>query len=206
MGMYTELIFGATLKENTPIEIIDTLQVLCGLKEDPMKFNYPKRNPFWANSCYFGAKHNPSMIFEDNQWIISTRGNIKNYDDDIEYFLEWIKPYIEQGSGIKNIYAIVIGETSTEPIFYHLDESEEKDTELTESFVTRLIQRMTNKFPEIRYSYTSDEMSGVYSIKILSPEFNDSTEFDDFISEEMYYYSTLSTGCNLAIYKENEKY
>lgn len=123
MGMYTELIFGASLKKDTPDEVIETLQILCGIKDVPENFDYPKRNPFYAQSYYFGVSSSiPFMYFDDTckTWIVSTRGNVKNYDNDIEYFLEWIKPHIESGSGIRDMYAIVTYEEASEPTIYYL--------------------------------------------------------------------------------------
>ena len=59
----------------------------------------------------------------DKNWVISTRSNIKNYGNEIEAFLEWIKPYIDGGSGERDMYAIVIHEQSNEPKIYYLNES-----------------------------------------------------------------------------------
>jgi hypothetical protein len=52
--------------------------------------------------------------------VLSTRSNIKNYKQEIETFLEWIKPYINGGSGSRNMYAIVIYEEQDEPTIYYL--------------------------------------------------------------------------------------
>lgn len=42
MGAYTELIFGATLKRDTPIEIIETLKYMLGEQAYSQKTPYPK--------------------------------------------------------------------------------------------------------------------------------------------------------------------
>lgn len=52
---------------------------------------------------------------------ISTRSNIKNYENEIELFLDWIKPYIEYGSGVRNLYAIVTYEGGTPILYYSND-------------------------------------------------------------------------------------
>jgi hypothetical protein len=125
MGMYTELIFGAKLKEKTPATIINALKFMVGdLKDKPADF------PECLNSCdgifkeasnYFGVD-NPQAKFYisnfDKRWCISTRSNIKNYDDEIETFLEWIKPYIRSGAGERDMYAIVTYEESDPQIYY----------------------------------------------------------------------------------------
>lgn len=56
----------------------------------------------------------------DKRWHISTRSNIKNYNNEIQTFLEWIKPYIVCGSGSKDLYAITIYQEDKEPKLYYL--------------------------------------------------------------------------------------
>ena len=46
MGMYTELIFGASLKTDTPKEVIDTLRYMVGDIEQPEKLVFDN-NPCW---------------------------------------------------------------------------------------------------------------------------------------------------------------
>lgn len=126
MGLYTEFIFGASLRKETPRNVIDTLKYMCGLldeKPNNMAFNY-KRNPLSGSSYSFAvSKSLCKMWFDDicKQWIISTRANIKNYDTDIENFIEFIRPYIDSGSGSREMFAIQIHEESNEPTIYYLD-------------------------------------------------------------------------------------
>lgn len=122
MGMYTELIFGATLKKDTPNEVIETLKSMCGLQSE-IDILQLSRNPLYAQSCYFGVSSSkPFMEFDSitKKWVISTRGNIKNYEGDIDKFLEWIRPYIANGSGVRDMYAIVMYEEWEEPTIYYL--------------------------------------------------------------------------------------
>lgn len=68
-----------------------------------------------------------SKIWYDNiskDYRISTRSNLKNYDDEIELFLDWIKPYIRSGSGLENVYAYVLYEQDKIPTVYYLGENE----------------------------------------------------------------------------------
>lgn len=129
MGMYTELIFGARLKEETPDQVINALKYMVGdTKEKPENFPLPEGRCDWlfqGGSYYFGVVDPVSKIWFDkiaNAWIISTRSNIKNYEDEIETFLTWIKPHIESGSGEREMYAIVIYEEQSEPDIYYLHE------------------------------------------------------------------------------------
>ncbi len=135
MGMYTELIFGAELKKDTPKEVIDIIQYMVGGDfEEDKELKIPEHNFFktsrWrmlftCSSYYFGVNESLKKMWYDeisNTWRISTRSNIKNYDSEIEEFLEWIKPYIEDGSGDRGFYAIVCYEEQEEPRIYYLSE------------------------------------------------------------------------------------
>lgn len=134
--MYTELIFGASLKKETPKEIIDILDWMIN-SEDLIKSKYPEtpeheffkcerwKYLFKMSSYYFGVSDSHSSMWRDSldtEWIISTRSNIKNYDSEIEKFIDWIKPWISGGSGYRDMYAISIYEESDEPTIYYLDE------------------------------------------------------------------------------------
>jgi hypothetical protein len=128
MEMYTELIFGASLKPNTPKSVIEALNYMIGeTKEKPVDFPLPDGRCeclFQGSSYYFGVSSSLKKLWYDDishSWILSTRSNIKNYEGEIEDFLEWIKPYIDSGSGSRNMYAIVTYEEAEEPDIYYLD-------------------------------------------------------------------------------------
>lgn len=127
MGTYTELIFGAKLKKDTPKEVIETLQYMVGDIEQPHALAFDAgRNPLRGGSFYFGVTDSVSeMKFDtiDNQWQISTRANIKNYEDEIGQFLTWIKPFISSGSGARDMFAIVTYEKADEPEIHYLLDS-----------------------------------------------------------------------------------
>lgn len=128
MGMYTELIFGCLLKKDTPEEIVTTLQELADCKDSFIaeKNGFDCR-VFVGSSYYFGVHHgNARVVFDKktSQWFVSSRANLKNYGSEIQSFLDWIKPYIEQGTGEKDFYAIVTYEEDSEPTIYYLGEEE----------------------------------------------------------------------------------
>lgn len=129
MGMYTELIFGATLKEKTPTYVTDALNciindsVTTNLSDEAKHFidEYSLSKLIWCSSYYFGAHDNkPSCVFDKiaGRWCISFRANCKNYQNEIEKFIEFIKPYVEYGSGPTNIFAIVQYEEDNYPTLY----------------------------------------------------------------------------------------
>ncbi len=128
MGMYTELIFGAELKKDTPTEVIKALKYMIGdTEEKPNNFPLPYGISEWlfkGSSYYFGVSMPISKMWFDNigeNWVINTRSSIKNYKGDIQAFLEWIKPYIASGSGYRNMYAVVTYEEAETPDIYYLD-------------------------------------------------------------------------------------
>lgn len=127
MGMYTELIFGAELKKDTPKQVISALQYMVGITEEkPLDFPLPDGRCeclFQGTSEYFGINAPVSKLWKDetlDSYHISTRSNIKNYCGEIEAFLEWIKPFIDSGSGYRDMYAIVTYEEAEEPEIYYL--------------------------------------------------------------------------------------
>lgn len=140
MGDYTEAIIGCKLKESTPQEIIDTIQWMCDEernKNNDIPANLPAGDRtswmFWsAGSYYFGTTYCPPVFRKDDicdRWCLMARFNIKNYTREIENFLEWLKPHVDQGIGARDIYAIVTFETG-EPQLYALHET--TDSEVVE--------------------------------------------------------------------------
>lgn len=129
MGTYTEIIFGASLKKDTPPQVINALQYMIGTRKDkPEDFPLPIGRCEYVlrgTSYYFGVIGSVSQMRFDkisDSWTISTRSNIKNYNQEIETFLAWIKPYIAYASGERNMYAVVLCEHDTEPTIYYLNE------------------------------------------------------------------------------------
>jgi len=129
--MYTELILGCSLKRDTPGIAINTLLWMCGKKDKPEAlpnhsfFNGEENRKFifQSGSFYFGINKGVSEMWLDkidNAWRISARGNIKNYNQEIEQFLDWVKQYVAAGSGNREFYAIVCYEEQDVPTIYYL--------------------------------------------------------------------------------------
>ena len=131
MGMYTEIIFGAGLKKDTPKNVIGVLQRMIDgedLVDNLPDHEFFKSQRTWlirsGGSYYFPGCIEPKFWFDDisKNWFLHFRTNIKNYDSEIEKFLDWIKPYIDQGVGSRGFYAIVTYEEQNEPTIYYLTE------------------------------------------------------------------------------------
>lgn len=134
MGMYVELIFGAQLKKDTPKEVIDTLKYMIEDDDDasepePISSGKIEGSLFRHYSTSFPVSTPQRTIIYDKIekcYVVSTRSSFKNYNREIETFLEWIKPYIDFGSGLWGMYAITMYELFAEPTIYYLDNSKPK--------------------------------------------------------------------------------
>ena len=114
MGHYTQFRFKASLKEDTPEEIIDFLKKVIiegDLSTDQVIFSsklgqppIPNINhdffkcPRWYMlliSNNFGCVPGGSMFQKDNQWFLDLHTEFKNYDEEVDHFMDWITPYTE---------------------------------------------------------------------------------------------------------------
>lgn len=101
---YTELNICFDLKKDTPKSVIDILHYLI-VTEDNKPLELPK-HPFFecrnwgivacCYSYYFDGLTNSKMMFDNitEQYKVNIRSNLKNYDDVIDYFLDWLAPYM----------------------------------------------------------------------------------------------------------------
>lgn len=129
MGMYTEFIFGAELKSDTPKQVIDALRYMIGHdvpkpEKEPYEGAFSDNNPIGAaRSYYFPVSEAVSRmwLFDGEHWIISTRSNSKGGHSSAEMFIEWIRPYIDMGSGNNHMIGISIYEEDLKPTIYYLN-------------------------------------------------------------------------------------
>lgn len=107
MGMYTEFYFNARLKEDVPLEVVNTLNYMLGGEK---ALDLPDHELFktarWdfmlrCDSYCFDADTHSTLRFDDigNQYSLCIRCNFKNYDDEIEKFISWVKPYLDKYEG-----------------------------------------------------------------------------------------------------------
>lgn len=115
MGMYTALVLDARLKDDTPPLVTNTLRYM--IDESP---RYPITPPDhelfgdtrWSwmlrgTSAYFPLERKPSLAApfyysRGNQGLpvlLSVGFSIKNYDNEIAFFLNWLTPYIDEAIG-----------------------------------------------------------------------------------------------------------
>lgn len=111
MGQYTLLQCDVTFKEGTPADILSALSVLTDpdeyRKELPFVVNLPRffqcervKSLFFCSSAYFARSDQGVCEFGKNEagsYRLQIKSSLKNYDDEIYHFKEWIKPYLQSG-------------------------------------------------------------------------------------------------------------
>jgi hypothetical protein len=107
MGMYTELYMSAELKEDTPKIVKDVIMFLFNdrwevedLEELPEHsfFKCHRWDMLGSCSSYSFTPFALSTAIDDDIGrcvYFTTRSDLKNYDDEIALFIDFIKPHIE---------------------------------------------------------------------------------------------------------------
>ncbi len=110
MGMYTELHYNAELKKEVPKQILDVLAFMVEYENDTPPPHLPSSKLFgdtrWrymltCDSYYFCADTHSTLRFDNiaKSWFLCIRSNFKNYDNEINLFIEWMDPYLQADSG-----------------------------------------------------------------------------------------------------------
>ena len=132
--MYTEFIFEAELSKDTPKGLIDAFTTVSrkdtGIEVTSNKLeisNFIEKFDLnmLVNCCsaYFPAQQSFFNMYYNkysDTYGIFIRSDLKNYEQQINEFLEFIKPYIIMGCGSNDIYAYVLYELDERPTIYSL--------------------------------------------------------------------------------------
>ncbi len=128
MGMYTELHFNSRLRQDVPDIVINTLEYMVeasniGLGELPEHELFKTdRWPMMLrmDSAYFDADTHSTLRYDHlgKQYYLCIRTNLKNYDNEIEKFIDWIMPYLDKIEGDVLFKGDFLG-------FYRYEESED---------------------------------------------------------------------------------
>lgn len=108
MGMYTELHYNTELLRDTPKGVIEILRYMLGDTEKMPKL--PRHELFgdtsWAamlrcDGQYFDANTLSTLRrdFSSKTYFLCVNCNLKNYNNEIALFTEWIRPYIDKQPG-----------------------------------------------------------------------------------------------------------
>ena len=105
MGMYTEFHFNVELKKDVPQEVVEVLKFMLGdIEVEPKLPAHPLfetdrwRVMLCMDSYYFHADTHSTLRFDDisNSYFLCIRCNLKNYNSEIEKFVSWITPYLDE--------------------------------------------------------------------------------------------------------------
>ena len=109
MGMYTEIMFRATLKRDVPANVLAPIRAMIGQEEADAEnlpshqlFQCPRWSHIGTSSSYYFPEHAPSGMVKDDirkAWNVYLNADLKNYHDEIAQFFDWIDPYIDAAPG-----------------------------------------------------------------------------------------------------------
>lgn len=131
--MYTEFHFNVELKKDLPYEVSDVLDYMVGNTSEftimppdhPLFYSGRWEYMLRCDSAYF--PHEPASSFYteyyDNSPFLNVRCNFKNYNDEIEKFLNWIAPYVDDHND--NFLGFYRYEEAEEPTLIYLSDYKE---------------------------------------------------------------------------------
>ena len=105
MGMYTELVLVTQIKDDP--EVVKVIKHLIGEEECETFpahkfFKCPRFDMVMNCSSYYfvplAIQHFEYDTISKN-WSLITRADLKNYNDEIELFCDWIDPYLDCSIG-----------------------------------------------------------------------------------------------------------
>lgn len=100
MGMYTEIYINVDLKPETPDRVIQAIRQVCN-RECPEGFPNRASLLFNNGSYYTPLTSVANLTFDDirNGYSLLGKGDLKNYSNEIEFFFNWIMPWVDGSPG-----------------------------------------------------------------------------------------------------------
>jgi hypothetical protein len=100
MGMYTEIFVNVDLKNDTPISVIEVLTAMCNKDSDAkcLKDKPNRWSLMFNNGSYYHPLTECGRLTCDEisgHYSLIAKGDIKNYDSEIEQFFDYIAPWCE---------------------------------------------------------------------------------------------------------------
>jgi hypothetical protein len=105
MGMYTELNIGVEITADK--DVIQKLKFMLGDSREDVNILHPLFNDTtrWSymlqsDSYYFDGQADSKLFIDDlysdkPMYFLNVRCNLKNYNEEIEKFMDWLCPYIK---------------------------------------------------------------------------------------------------------------
>jgi len=106
MGYYTEIYVNVDLHADTPEDVIAVLRAMCGMEYAKDLGALAGRPNRWRWMFHSGSYYTPNtscakLTFDktSKKWSLLGKGDIKNYEHEIELFFQWISPYVDARDG-----------------------------------------------------------------------------------------------------------
>jgi hypothetical protein len=112
MGMYTELFIATRINADAPdapeADVIKILKYMIGEGPEPAHlpahrlFNKPRWSGMLRQASYYFVPTTVHKLEWDsigNYWSFITFSNFKNYDGEIDAFIDWLGQYVELDGG-----------------------------------------------------------------------------------------------------------
>lgn len=123
MGTYTELVLKCTIRDDIPEIVNEILTFLfCERLKRPCEL---PNHPFFKNKSWEAIGRSASYYhipipssFYNGKYLFS-RSDLKNYHDEIQSFLDWLKPYLSTPPG--KFIGWIFAEEMNEPVFIYND-------------------------------------------------------------------------------------
>ena len=138
MGHYTKLNVKIKLKKDTPENVINLIKRIVIDKDLGLSIN---TTFFHSNDIFkpefdheffkcerwyqlfimnnFDSSKQSKFYFKNNRWILELNSEFKNYDSEIDHFIDWIKPYVS-GRKKKQYIGWYLPEWTKERIYIHV--------------------------------------------------------------------------------------
>jgi len=130
MGMYTEIYINIDFKKNVSDDVIKTLEVICNRDLNKWQAEYQTKHPdrwimLFNNGSYYTPSTYCGQISYDKisqRYSLIGKGDIKNYNNEIEQFFEWILPYVDFAPGYEKLFiGYMRYEEDVEPTLVYID-------------------------------------------------------------------------------------
>jgi hypothetical protein len=129
VGYYTEFLFRATLKKDTPESVIDVLRFMiksdrrfpAEIPDHPL-FHCPRwRYMLHCSSASHITQWNPDLTRDEyGKWELWANSSFKNYGGESEAFVDWLRPYLDHFEG--DFLGYAIGEDQEQPTLIYMTE------------------------------------------------------------------------------------
>ena len=98
MGMYTEIYVNVDFKEDTPPDFIKVIEAVVSGNTEGLDLPGRWSCLFRNCSCYTPRTRTAKLTYDEiaKQYSLIGKGDIKNYQGEIEAFFDYITPWVEK--------------------------------------------------------------------------------------------------------------